>query len=103
MSTDSLLHSRSRLCHFSTSRVAAKCLLGCSSHSARNLQLARHRARFQPCQWSVSRNHQEPNESVLTTTTLGAVDMDIYGAFQFCAIGILAAVCGFVSFCALSY
>jgi hypothetical protein len=28
---------------------------------------------------------------LLTTTFLGAVDMDIYGAFQFCSIAILAA------------
>ena len=37
-------------------------------------------------------NHQASKKSQLTPTTLGAVDMDIYGAFQFSAIGILAAV-----------
>jgi hypothetical protein len=39
-------------------------------------------------------HHQEIQETAaenLTTTTLGAVDMDIYGAFQFCSIAILAA------------
>jgi len=32
---------------------------------------------------------QEPCSDI---NLLGAVDLDIYGAFQFCAIGILAAV-----------
>jgi hypothetical protein len=34
---------------------------------------------------------QAEASTVLTTTFLGAVDMDIYGAFQFCSIAILAA------------
>lgn len=79
------------MCNFSQGRMAAECLLGGSFGSACDLRYPRPRARIVPRQWSVQRPTPKMSRKLLRTTNLGAVDMDIYGAFQFCAIGILAA------------
>ena len=50
----------------------------------------RHRARISPCQWSVFANTNLVKLCPANDKT-DAVDMDIYGAFQLCSIGILAA------------
>jgi hypothetical protein len=52
----------------------------------------RPRAGGSACQWSVTTITKTLNHTLPSTDqTPGAVDMDIYGAFQFCSIAILAA------------
>lgn len=91
MSADSLLCPGCRMCDFSKSRMAAQRLLGCCSGSTSDICASGPRARVDACEWSAYFLHPRLSRQFLTSTTLGAVDMDIYGAFQFCSIGILAA------------
>lgn len=71
--------------------MAAQRLLGCRAGSARYISSPKPRARFDACEWSAIHRNQDSLDDFLTSTILGVVDMDIYGAFQFCSIGILAA------------
>lgn len=79
------------MCDFPESRMAAECLLGCGVGVARHSGVTRPRAGFRAYEWSVSSNTQAFYEQPCNSHILGVVDMDLYGAFQICSIGILAA------------
>lgn len=80
------------MCGISKSRVASQRMLGCGNGAARHQCSTGPRAREQSLQWSELMSSQESQEPQIDDNVLGAVDLDMYGAFQFCAIGILAAV-----------
>jgi hypothetical protein len=69
--------------------MAKKCLSCSCIAGSFDWCTPRHRARVLPREWLV---HTQPQDTLqhLTTTFLGAVDLDIFGAWQLCSIAIIA-------------
>ena len=88
-----VLCSRSHLRVSTKGRVAKKCLsCGCAVGTV-DWCTPWHRARVLPREWSVPTQLQDIIHGIsqrLTNTLLGAVDLDIFGAWQLCSIAIIA-------------
>ncbi len=72
--------------------MASECLLGGRSHLPCNRRHPRH-CDCSPARRRYAAHAGHPATAALSVanTVLGAVDLDIYGAFQLCTIGILTA------------